>query len=73
MKLFRKRERALSQAQEQRAGKIAAALLARQRKTADYLNRRTELISGKNWMLLLIGFCTVFGSYCIYLLIKAFH
>jgi hypothetical protein len=73
MKLFKKRDRALSPVQEQRAGKIAQAILNRQRKTADYLNNKTAFISGKNWLLLLILFCTVFGSYCIYLLIKAIH
>ena len=72
MKLFKKRNRPLSPGQEQAAGKIASRILAGQRKTADYLNRKTAGMSRRRLLFLLACFCLAFGSYCLYLLIHAF-
>ncbi len=55
------------------AERIAGRLLYYQRKTADYLNRKTAGMSRKLLLLLLAGFCLASGSYCLYLLIKAFY
>lgn len=73
MRIFKKRNRQLSVRQKQAAGKIADLVLKFQRKAAGYLNRKTAHLSGLSRLLLLILFCMVFGSYCLYLLIGAFH
>ncbi|MCS3732571.1 hypothetical protein [Mucilaginibacter dorajii] len=71
MRIFKRKPKALSHRQEQRAGRIAGTILKRQRQAADYLNSRTAGISGKHWLILLILFCATFGSYCLYLLMQA--
>lgn len=53
------------------AEKIARDIIGKQRTLATYLNSRTKNVSGKLWLAILIGFCTAFGSYCIFLLIRA--
>lgn len=73
MTLFKRKPKALSAQQEQRANRIAGAILKKQRQAADYLNSRTARVSGKGWLILLILFCATFGSYCLYLLIQAFN
>ncbi|TKB98463.1 hypothetical protein [Pedobacter cryotolerans] len=69
MKLFRKNSTSIGG--DAIAEKIAQKIIDRQRILAIYLNRKTKNISGKLWMAILIGFCTAFGSYCIFLLIRA--
>ena len=76
MKLFRRAFRdksGLSEVQQQAALNIAGKILRCQRKTADYLNRKTAKISAKGWLVILIAFCAGFGSYCLLLLIRAFN
>ena len=73
MSLFKKRNRQLSAKQEKTAGKLADFILSSQRKAADYLNGRTAHLSALSRLLLLILFCVVFGSYCLYLLLQAFY
>ncbi|MBD1366562.1 hypothetical protein IDJ77_22300 [Mucilaginibacter sp. ZT4R22] len=73
MRLFRKKERPMSARQEQVAGKIAGDILQYQRRAADYLNRKTVHLSGKARLCLLVLFCAAFGSYCLFVLIRAFH
>lgn len=73
MRIFKRKPKVLSVRQEQRAGRIAGAILQRQRQAADYLNNRTAGISGKRWLILLILFCATFGSYCLYLLMQAIN
>jgi len=73
MRIFKRKSNALSVRQEQRAGRIAGAILKKQRQAADYLNRQTAGISGKRWLILLILFCATFGSYCLYLLMQAIN
>jgi hypothetical protein len=63
----------MSARQEQVAGRIADSILRYQRHTADYLNRKTVHLSGKARLCLLILFCAVFGSYCLFVLIQAFQ
>ncbi len=73
MRLFKKRERTLSDRQENTAIHIAGRILKAQHKAADYLNGKTTGLSGKTWLMLLILFCAAFGSYCLYLLLQAFY
>lgn len=69
MKLFNNiRERMNS---EETTQKIAGNILTRQSRIADYLNTKTKHLSGKALLIALIGFCVVFGSYCLYLLLSA--
>lgn len=72
MRLFRRREKVLTIKQEQAAGKIAGAILSRQRRFADHLNRKTAHLSGTTRLVLLMLLCGAFGSYCLFLLIRAF-
>lgn len=69
MKLFRKNSTSIGG--DAIAEKIAQKIIDRQRRLANYLNKKTRNISGKIWMAILIGFCTSFGCYCIFLLIRA--
>lgn len=72
MRLFKRDyDKPLSQGQEMRARRIADGLIARQKRLADYLNAKTQGISGRSWLWLLIGFCLVFGCYCLRLVISA--
>lgn len=69
MKLFRKNSTSIGG--DAIAEKIAQKIIHRQRILANYLNRKTNNISGKLWMAILIIFCTAFGCYCTFLLIRA--
>ncbi|HVW98696.1 MAG TPA: hypothetical protein VHA56_22200 [Mucilaginibacter sp.] len=74
MKLFSKRRPpGLSPRQEQLATQIAGRITRAQHRAADWLNAKTARLSGKTWLWLLAGFCTVFGGYCLSLLIGAFN
>ncbi len=73
MRLFKKQERPLTGGQENTANRIADRILKAQQQAADYLNNKTGGFSRKNWLLTLIMFSVVFGSYCLYLLISAFN
>lgn len=71
MRLFKKRQRRerCEQLGSHLAEKIALVVLRKQRKWADQLNQWTKDVSGKTWLIALILFCVVFGSYLIHLLI----
>lgn len=69
MKLFRKNNTSIGG--DVIAEKIAQDIIGKQRTLATYLNKKTKNISGKLWLAILIGFCIAFGSYCIFLLIRA--
>lgn len=56
---------------DETARKIAGNIVAKQSRIADYLNTKTKDLPGKTLLIALIGFCVVFGSYCLYLLIGA--
>ena len=73
MRLFTNKSNGLTTRQKNNAGRIADKILKAQRKTADYLNRKTALLSPKIWLMLLIIFCAAFGSYSLFLLIQAFY
>lgn len=72
MRLYKKSGKVpLTSAQHAVAQRIAEKLISRQKRLADYLNAKTERISGKGWLILLMGFCLLFGSYCLYLVTAA--
>ncbi|HTN20751.1 MAG TPA: hypothetical protein VL125_09760 [Pelobium sp.] len=71
MKLFKRTRTYFSQ--DEVAQKIAERITGRQQRIADYLNKRTKNFSSKSLLFSLIGFCTVFASYLIYLLISALN
>ena len=71
MRLFNRKKVPLTVEQEAVAERIAEGLIRRQKKVADYLNAKTKGISGEMWQMLLVGFCLVFGGYCLYLVIAA--
>lgn len=71
MRLFNRKKVPLNAAQQAAAERIAEKLISRQKRLADYLNAKTSGISGKTWLMLLIGFCLVFGLYCLQLVIAA--
>jgi hypothetical protein len=72
MRLFKKREKApLSTGQQAAAQRIAEKLISGQKRLAGYLNTKTQGISGRGWLFLLIGFCLLFGSYCLQLILRA--
>lgn len=55
------------------AQKIAGNIIGRQRRIAEYLNGKAKNIPAKVLLFTLIWFCTVFGAYCIYLLMGALN
>lgn len=71
MRLFNRKKVPLNAAQQAAAQRIADRIMSRQKKLADYLNTKTSGISGRTWLMLLVGFCLVFGLYCLYLMIAA--
>lgn len=74
MKLFtNSKEERLTSRQEALAGRIAGRITRTQRRTAEWLNRKTAGLSAKTWLLLLVLFCLAFGAYCLYLLVIAFN
>lgn len=73
MRLFSQKIKILTSQQEQHAGRIAERILKAQRHTADYLNKKTALLSPKIWLIVLIVFSAAFGSYSMFLLIQAFY
>ncbi|MGM9475264.1 hypothetical protein ACS5PU_02495 [Pedobacter sp. GSP4] len=73
MRFWGKRDKVLEHGQVLFAEKVAAAILGGQRKLADYLNRRTAGFSSWRWRVLLLGFCLLFGSYSLYLLVAAIY
>lgn len=54
------------------AGRIAGRMIRLQTRTANYLNRKTAYWNRASKLAALILFCVLFGSTCLYLIIKAF-
>lgn len=42
-------------------------------KLAKHLNRKANFLNGKTRVFLLILFCALYGTYCLYLIINAFN
>jgi len=71
MRLFRKRQTAVSQKQEELAAGIAGKILRWQTKAAEYLNGKTAHLSREATLFLLIVFSTLFAAINLYLLIHS--
>lgn len=71
MKFFRKIKRDKEQATL--TDHVGAYMESRQRKLADWLNRKASGISSQKMRYLLIVFCLVVGSYLMYILLQAFN
>jgi hypothetical protein len=56
-----------------RATKLANRIIHQQTQLANYLNRKTEYWSKASKLIALFLFCLLFGSGCLYLIIKAFY
>lgn len=72
MRLFRKKEKPLSEGQERFAMRIAERILVMQRRLADWLNLRTAGLHPRVWLMLLVLFCAGFGGYLIRLIMQVF-
>ncbi|MFB9843944.1 hypothetical protein [Mucilaginibacter ginsenosidivorans] len=55
------------------AGRIASRIIHRKTQLANYLNRKTQYWNKPSKLIALFLFCLLFGSLCLYLIIKAFH
>jgi len=71
MRLFSRKKVLLTIGQEAAAQRIAEGVINRQKRLATYLNAKTQSISPRSWLWLLIGFCLVFGCYCLKLVLAA--
>lgn len=69
MSLFKRKREPVPN--EMTAQKIAGAIVGRQKRIARYLNSKTGKLSTKTLLTALVIFCTAFGGYCLYLLIRA--
>jgi hypothetical protein len=73
MRVFGRQEKVLPESQVRLAERVAGKILLGQQKAADYLNIRTAGISTKQWRVMLVAFCLLFGGYSLYLLIEAIY
>ncbi|QEM03079.1 hypothetical protein DIU31_005930 [Mucilaginibacter rubeus] len=70
MKLLKKRKTG-SAADNQALLRVRLMLTAKQRKVADYLDRKTLYWNRNSKIIALVIFCLLFGGACLLLLIKA--
>lgn len=70
MKFFRKNKQA--QAEGALTNRLNLWIAGRQRELADFLNAKTQFLSGKTLMFCLVLFCVIVGSYCLYLITSGF-
>ena len=71
MKLFKKTRQASGH--DEVARKFAIKIINVQHRIADYLNKRTEMVSRKSSIQALATFCIVFAIYLVWLLINALN
>ncbi|MET4141680.1 hypothetical protein [Pedobacter sp. UYP1] len=71
MKFFKRTKRAVQQ--NLLSEQISNKVLGKQRQWADFLNSKTSMLSSKTLLFALIIFIAAFGSYCLYLIVSAFH
>ena len=70
MRLFRKRKRRRI-SDNQLLAKANTIIANKQRKTADYLGRKTQYWNRSSKIIALVTFCVLFGGACLLLVIKA--
>jgi hypothetical protein len=74
MRLFRKKQVSASYSKSDvLAARIAGRIIRTQIQIADYLNRKTQYWNRSSKIILLLVFCILFGTLCLYLLIHSFH
>ncbi|MEJ5996250.1 hypothetical protein WG904_17605 [Pedobacter sp. Du54] len=71
MKFLRKNRPQI--ADEATLKRISDGIVSRQTAIAEYLNKKVRRFSARSLRLGLIGFSIAFGSYCLYLIVKAFN
>ena len=74
MGFFRKRgmRRVNDVSGDRLAGRIAGAIIERQRKLADWLERKTQYWNKASKLIAFYLFCLLFGGLSLWLLMKAF-
>jgi hypothetical protein len=72
MRLFSKRKTKSYPRAEAMAERIAGRIIRRQTKMANYLNRKTQYWNKASKLIALALFCLLFGSLCLYFIIKSF-
>jgi hypothetical protein len=72
MKIFRRKERSLSPRAAEVAERWAGAILSRQRRIADWLDRKTAYWDKRSKLIALLLFCLVFGGMSLWLILKTF-
>ena len=72
MNLFHKRKPKSYPKAEALAERIAGRIIRRQSRIAGYLNRKTQYWNKASKLIALLLFCLLFGSLCLYLIIKSF-
>jgi hypothetical protein len=72
MRLFRKRNPKNYPKAEALAERIAGRIVRKQTKMANYLNRKTAYWNTASKVIALALFCLLFGSICLYFIIKSF-
>jgi hypothetical protein len=55
-----------------KAARIAGRIIRRQTQMAGYLNRKTQHWNRASKLIALFLFCLLFGSICLYFIIKSF-
>lgn len=71
MKLFRKNQRSVTE--QNTLTRMSGAIAQRQRKLADYLDRKTQYWNESAKITALVIFCLLFGGTCLLLIIHAIN
>ncbi|MBB5645767.1 hypothetical protein HDE70_002055 [Pedobacter cryoconitis] len=71
MKFFKRTKRPVQQ--KLLSEQISIKVIGKQRQWADFLNSKTSMLNSKTLLFALIIFIATFGSYCLYLIVSAFH
>lgn len=70
MKFFKKNKQ--TQVEGTLTSKLSLWIAVKHRKLADFLNTKTQFLRGKRLMFVLVLFCAIVGSYCLYLITSGF-
>lgn len=71
MKSSHKNRDSLNPKQLRFAENISLIILKKQRKAANYLNKKTDRFNARTWRLILLGFCLLSGGYFLNLILNA--
>jgi len=74
MSLFKRKRQGVNYPKaEALAGRIAGRIIRRQTKIANYLNRKTAYWNAASKLIALSLFILLFGSLCLYLILKSIY